>query len=77
MGSGQPEEPMLGTADIQSLADLGNSFGFIRNMSVLPIGRQQIIFIFIAGALPFLPLILTVFPLEQLIIDSVKSVLNV
>ena len=39
MGSEQPEEPMLGTADIQSLADLGNSFGFIRNMSVLPIGR--------------------------------------
>ena len=77
LGSEQPEESILGTADIQSLADLGNSFSFIRNMSVLPIGKQQIIFIFVAGALPFLPLILTVFPLEQLIIDSVKSVLNV
>jgi len=76
LGSEQPEEPMLGTADIQSLADLGNSFAFIRNMSVLPIGKQQIMFIFVAGALPFLPLILTVFPLEQLIVDSVKSVLN-
>jgi hypothetical protein len=73
----QPAEPMLGTADIQSLADLGNSFGLIRNMSALPIARQQIIFIVIAGALPFLPLLLTVFPLDELIINSMKSVINI
>ena len=73
----QPAEPMLGTADIQSLADLGNSFGQIRNMSALPIARQQIIFIVIAGALPFLPLLLTVFPLDELIINSMKSVINI
>jgi hypothetical protein len=34
------EEPLLGTADIQSLADLGNSFAIIRDMRMLPVQRR-------------------------------------
>ena len=34
-------EPLLGSADIQSLADLGNSFEIIRKMRVLPIAGQR------------------------------------
>ena len=71
-----PDEPILGSPDIQSLADLGNSFGLIRNMSPLPITMSQVIMLVVAAALPFAPLILLVIPLDQLIIDSVKKLMN-
>ena len=71
-----PDEPILGSADIQSLADLGNSFGLIRNMSPLPITMSQIIMLLVAAALPFAPLILLVVPLDQLIIDGAKKMLS-
>jgi hypothetical protein len=71
-----PDEPMLGTPDLQSLADLGSSFELIRNMTVLPIVPSQILLLAIAAALPFAPLILLVIPLDQLIIDSAKRMMN-
>ena len=36
-GSAPRDEPLVGSADIQSLADLGNSFETVRSMSVVPI----------------------------------------
>ena len=75
--SAVPDEPLLGTADIQSLADLGNSFELIRKMTVLPIARFQILLLAGSAALPYVPLVLLVLPLDQLIIDGIKAVLNV
>ena len=72
-----PEEPLLGTPDLQSLADLGSSFDLIRQMTVVPIAKSQILLIAASAALPFAPLVLVAFPLDQLIIDSMKKVLNV
>jgi hypothetical protein len=72
-----PDEPILGTPDIQSLADLATSFGLIQGMSTVPISRTQILFILANAALPFVPLGLLAFPLDELIINSLKSVLNV
>jgi hypothetical protein len=72
-----PDEPMLGTPDLQSLADLGSSFDLIRQMTIVPIARYQILLIACASALPFAPLVLVAFPLDQLIIDSLKAVLKV
>ena len=71
-----PDEPILGSADIQSLADLGNSFNLIRNVSPLPIAMSQIIMLIVAAALPFVPLILLVVPLDQLIIDGAKRMMS-
>ena len=71
-----PDEPILGSADIQSLADLGSSFNLIRSMSPLPITMSQVIMLVVAAALPFTPLILLVIPLDQLIIDSAKKLMN-
>ena len=71
-----PDEPILGTPDLQSLADLGSSFELIRNMSVLPIVPSQVLLLAIAAALPFAPLILLVIPLDQLIIDSAKKMMS-
>ena len=72
-----PDEPILGTPDLQSLADLGSSFDLIRQMTIVPIARYQILLIAGAAALPFAPLVLVAFPLDQLLIDSLKAVLNV
>ena len=72
-----PDEPILGTPDLQSLADLGSSFGLIRNMTIIPIAKSQILLLAGAAALPFAPLVLLAFPLDKLIIDSLKAVLNV
>jgi hypothetical protein len=70
------DEQILGTHDLQSLADLGSSFELIRNMTVLPIVPSQILLLGMAAALPFAPLILLVIPLEQLIIDSAKKMMS-
>jgi hypothetical protein len=49
----------------------------IRDMTIIPIARFQILLIAGAAALPFLPLVLLAFPLDQLIIDTLKKVLSV
>ena len=72
-----PDEPILGTPDLQSLADLGSSFDLIRQMTIIPIAKYQILLIAGAAALPFAPLVLLAFPLDQLILDSLRAVLNV
>ena len=46
-------------------------------MTIMPIAKFQILLIAGAAALPFAPLVLLAFPLDQLIIDSLKAVLNV
>jgi len=61
------DESLLGSSDIQSLADLGNSFGFIRAMRLVPFSRMLIIQLAVAAALPGLPLILLVFPISKIL----------
>lgn len=62
-----PDEPLLGSADIQSLADLGNSFGVIREMKLVPFSRQQMLQIAVIASLPGLPLIFLVLPVGELL----------
>jgi hypothetical protein len=66
-GGAAPDEALVGTADIQSLADLGNSFAVVREMRAVPFGNQTIVQLLSLTALPMLPLGLTVFPLDELI----------
>jgi hypothetical protein len=66
-GGAAPEEPLVGSADIQSLADLGNSMAVIREMRPVPFGKETVIQLAVVTALPLLPLALTVFPLDELI----------
>jgi hypothetical protein len=64
-------ELLLGSADIQSLADLGNSFAFVRNMRTFPVDRNGVIPLIMATALPMLPLVLTVYPFDELVLKIV------
>ena len=64
----RPEgEPLVGSADIQSLADLAGAHDVLREMRFLPLGRQTIVTLAIVVALPYLPLALTMIPFEELV----------
>ena len=62
-----PPEPLLGSADIQSLADLSNAFQVAAGTQILPVGFKSVLVLLFATALPFLPLTMSVVPLTELI----------
>ena len=66
--SGAPvDEPLVGSADIQSLADLANSFEVVRTMQIAPITRDALLRLVAATLAPVAPLLLTMMPLEELL----------
>jgi hypothetical protein len=69
-----PSEELLGAADIQSLADLGNSYALVREMLPVPFGLQDIARLAAATAAPLLPLLLTIFSADELILRVIKVV---
>jgi hypothetical protein len=58
-GQRRVTEPLLGSGDIQSLADLGNSFATIKQMRVFPT-RETLVSLGLITVLPLAPLPLTV-----------------
>ena len=68
------DEPAMGSGDIQSLADLGNSFAAARAMRPMPIATDEIVLLVVVTVAPFLPLLLTIMPLDQLIMRAFKLV---
>jgi len=66
-GGASAGEPLVGSADIQSLADLGNSYELVRSMRVAPITRDAIIQLAVITLLPVAPLLLTMISLEELV----------
>jgi hypothetical protein len=67
IASAAAEEVLLGTPDLQSLADLANSVEVVRKMRVAPISIRLAAAIGAAAALPMLPLLLFEFPLADLV----------
>jgi hypothetical protein len=67
-GGGNTEgELLLGSADIQSLADLANSFAVVKEVKIVPFGKETIIRFLVVIALPLLPLAFTMFSAEELL----------
>ena len=69
-----PSEELLGSGDIQSLADLGNSYAMVREMRPVPFGPQDIARLAAATAAPLVPLLLTIFSPDELIMRVIKVV---
>ena len=69
-----PAEDLLGAADIQSLADLGNSYALVREMRAVPFGLEDMTRLAAATAAPLVPLLLTIFSPEELILRIIKVV---
>ena len=74
-GSKPAGEPLVGTGDIQSLADLGNSYGSAAEMKIVPISRSALLQFVAAFLAPILPLVLTMISMETLIGKLVGIVL--
>lgn len=61
-----PEEPLLGTPDLQSLADLSGGIKNVRKMRVLPVSVSMLLYLAVAALLPVLPLLLLKYPIAEL-----------
>jgi len=68
-------EPLLGNADFQSLADLGNSYEVVRSMRLAPITRDAVLQLAVITLLPVAPLLLTMVSWEELLRQLVQVVL--
>ena len=66
-GGAPVDEALVGSGDIQSLADLGNSYEVVRSMRIAPVTRDAVVTLAVATLLPVVPLGLTMMPLEELI----------
>jgi hypothetical protein len=66
-GGAPADEPFVGSGDIQSLADLGNSYEVVRTMRVAPVTKEAVIQLVVATLAPIVPLLLTMMPLEELL----------
>jgi hypothetical protein len=66
-GDRDPAEPLVGSADIQSLADLGNSFEVIKTMRLAPFSKETVFQLAVVTVLPLGPLLLTMISLEELL----------
>jgi hypothetical protein len=65
-GGAPADEQLVGSADVQSLADLSNSYEVIRSMRVVPITRDALLQLGAAVLAPMVPLALTMMSLEDL-----------
>jgi hypothetical protein len=66
-GGAPGDEPLVGSGDIQSLADLGNCFEVVKTMRLVPISRDAIVQIAVGMLAPITPLLLTMMSLEDLL----------
>ena len=71
-GGAPADEPFIGSADIQSLADLGNSFEVVKGMRIAPITLHAVLQLAAMTVLPLAPLLLTMFSAEQLLAQLLK-----
>lgn len=60
-------KPLVGSADIQSLADLSSSFEVVRGMRLAPFTRETVLQLAVITLLPVAPLLLTMLSLEELV----------
>jgi hypothetical protein len=66
-GGAPAGEPLVGSADIQSLADLGNSFEVVRGMRTVPFTKETVLQLAVITLVPVAPLLLTMVSLEELL----------
>ena len=66
-GGAPADERLVGSGDIQSLADLANSFEVVRTMQFAPITKDGFFRLVAATVAPVAPLVLTMMPLEELL----------
>jgi hypothetical protein len=62
------KEALIGSADIQSLADLGNAYGVVEGMRLAPISYVAVMRLAAMTLVPAAPLLLTMVPFNELVL---------
>src|SRR5271169_3295701 len=73
-GGASETSALLGTADIQSLADMGNVYTMVREMRLVPFGTADITRLAATTAAPLVPLLLTVYSAADVVKLLIKIV---
>jgi hypothetical protein len=68
-------EPLIGSADIQSLADLGNAYGNVAGLRLAPMSYVAVLRLAAVTLLPVAPLLLTMVPFNELVLKLFSIVL--
>jgi hypothetical protein len=66
-GGAPANESLLGSGDIQSLADLSNSFEVVRTMRIAPVTTDALLRLVATTLVPLVPLTLTMMSLDELL----------
>jgi hypothetical protein len=69
-----PAAPLLGTGDLQSLADLGTAYGVARDMRLVPVSRSVVVRLTVIIVLPLLPLSLTIVPFHEIVSHMLRLI---
>jgi len=69
-----PSEQLLGTADIQSLADLNSSYEAVAGMSIVPITKKLIVQLAFFAVLPLIPVAIYATPTATLVKAIMKMI---
>jgi hypothetical protein len=69
-----PGEPLLGSADIQSLADMGNSHEAVLRIRPVPVDTRNLVMIVMGLVLPMVPFLVFVVPLRVMLTQLLKLV---
>ncbi len=67
------EERLLGSSDIQSLADLRNGYDVVKKMRLIPIGNDTLIRLMILPLIPIAPLALALVPIDKLVVRVISA----
>ena len=64
---GEPAEPLLGSPDVQSLADIATSYEHVNDMVLIPFDMKGSLVLVAAAIFPMVPLIGTALPMDEII----------
>jgi len=70
-----PDDALIGSGDIQSLADLGNSYATLKQMRPMLLTTRMLLVLAAATLAPTAPLLLTMFSAEELLSHALKMLL--
>ena len=73
-GDTPTDRSLLGSTDIQSLADIGASYALVNEMRWVPFNMKNVVQLTAATVAPTLPLTLTMIPLDELLMRLVKII---
>jgi hypothetical protein len=76
IGGNRPaDEPMLGSSDMQSLADLATGYEIVQETRLVPFGLKLVTQLALITALPLLPLAFTILSFRNMIMQAIKIVI--